>query len=313
MEKNKTLTIGIFGQLEQAKQAQQVILAMTEDIKNWPNEQDLKLVGLDCYEFCLPPEGRDFLQGFFRQVDQELRDLYDVRLILPKEKDKNKVGYLAGHIKQVGRAYQHVQDVLQELKVGASDIKIEGLKRIEAGRYQFAVIAQKKGLVVGQKGQNLRKIEKNNNVRIMMHERTEGYITIKGHLDDVQDACRDIKDIIDPTLKRTGRDLPQQELLPGLIKMEDHLYKTVLNRQERAMVIGKRGLTIKKLTTKHKVYFHGPKRDENTDDCMIRGNEDGVVAFFNEVQEIIKNEADERTHDGGQRRQPRPLALGDFF
>ncbi|XP_064079405.1 uncharacterized protein LOC135196482 [Macrobrachium nipponense] len=305
--------IGMFGPMEQAKKAYRVILAMMEGIKNWPKEEELKLVGLDCYEFCLPPKGRAFLKGLFRQLDEEIRHLYDVKLLLPQSKDKKDVAYLGGDMKQAARAYRHVQEVLQELKVDSSDITTEGLKRIDAGRYQFEVNAQLKGLVVGAKGQNLKKIEKKHNVRITMHAKTENYITINGHLDDVQEACRDIKEITEPARERKGGNFQPVELLPGLTKIGNRLYMTVLDRKEIAIVIGKRGQNIKKLTSKHNVYFHGPKRNESTDKCTITGDEKKVIAFYNEVHEILKTKRDERSNNQGNRGHPRPIVLGDFF
>ncbi|XP_064078443.1 uncharacterized protein LOC135195862 [Macrobrachium nipponense] len=305
--------IGMFGPLEQAKEAYRVILAMMEDIKNWPKEEELKLVGLNCYEFCLPPKGRAFLKGLYRQLDKEISHLYDVKLILPQRKDKKEAAYLGGDMKQVARAYQHVQEVLQELKLDSSNITTEGLKRIDAGRYQFEVNAQLKGLVVGSKGQNLMKIEKKHSVRITMHAKTENYITINGHLDDVQEACRDIKEITEPARERKGGNFQPVELLPGLTKIGNRQYMTVLNRQEIAIVIGKRGQTIKKVTSKHNVYFHGPKRNESTDKCTITGDEKDVISFYNEVQDILKKKQDERSNDWGNRGHPRPLVLGDFF
>ncbi|XP_064116720.1 uncharacterized protein LOC135222563 [Macrobrachium nipponense] len=308
IEEDQRDYITICGPLKKALKAERVITAMLNDIKNWPKEKDLQLVSLDFYEFALPFEGRHLLLGPKGQAVEEIRRLYDVQLILPKENDNREVCHLGGDLNNVFKAYQHIQGVLQEVSVRHCDIMTEGLTRTGAGKYRLEIDAQHKGLVVGPNGANVRRIEKTHNVKIIMRKKTEAFVIIQGQLDDVEEACRDIKEILRPTLDRRhsrnlqprGTDVTEEQIAQKLTKIGNCFYKTVLDWEERAMVIGKGGQNIKRLTSTHNVTFQGPKMD-NSDVCTIRGQEEDVLAFFDEVLEIIQNKGHQKKrYFGGQ-------------
>ncbi|XP_068229686.1 far upstream element-binding protein 3-like [Palaemon carinicauda] len=160
-----------------------------------------------------------------------------------------------------------------------------------AGYYHFYVDPEHKGLLVGQGGQNMKRIERTYNVSIIIYKKTDGFVTLQGQLEDVVDACQDINADMPQTSQRSygGTGFPEEEIFQGLIKIGNHLYKMVLNRDVRAMVIGRGGKNIKKLIADHNVRFQGPKTNDVSNECTIRGEEDSVIAFYNDAFELIKN------------------------
>ncbi|XP_064116440.1 uncharacterized protein LOC135222253 [Macrobrachium nipponense] len=213
--------ISIFGPLERALDAETMISEMIEDIQNWPKQVDLRLFGFDFYEFDLPLEGRHLaLKG---QVAQEIRRLFKVSLILPKDDDHREVGYLGGDLEQVMKAYEHLKVLLKQVSARGCEITTEGLTTTGADKYRFDVVAKHKGLLVGPNGKNLRTIEDKNNVKIIVHKKTDGFVTIQGLFSNVEAACVDIREAMRPTVFRGenktaqqgGRTFPQEEIIQG--------------------------------------------------------------------------------------------------
>ncbi|XP_064091265.1 uncharacterized protein LOC135204959 [Macrobrachium nipponense] len=307
--------ISIYGPLDKAQRAERIISEMIDNVKDWPTENDLKLVGLDWYEFNLGLESRRHLLALNGQGGKEIKGLFKVDLVLPMEDDQREIGFLGGDLKQVKKAHDHLQFILEEVNVRSCDIKTEGLSRVGPGKYRLEVEAQRKGLLVGRNGDNLRKIEKDNSVRIIVNKKTDDFVIIQGRLMDVEKTCLDVREAMKPTAQRGSgvRNFPEQEIVQGLTKVGDDQYRIILDREERAMVIGIGGQNIRRMTTDHKVTFQGPRKDETSKNCIVRGKEEGAVAFFKEVMEIVKTKGQKRKTDHGPRRSQRKATLGDFF
>ncbi|XP_064079480.1 uncharacterized protein LOC135196568 [Macrobrachium nipponense] len=314
--------ISIFGSLEDALEVERDISKIIDDVKNWPTDDDLKLVGLNFYQFGLPLEGRRFLLGQKGQGAAEVRGLFKVSLILPQEDDEREIGFLGGDLDKVRKAHAHLKFILEEVSVDSEEITEQGLTRIGPGKYRFDVDGKQKGLLVGYQGGNLKKLEKENNVTIIVHKREEDYVTIQGRLSDVEDACLEIRKAMKKPLPRgqaARGEETQEEIVTGLTRVGDRLYRVVLDYQERAMVIGRGGENIRRMIGAHKVQFQGPQTKEEGKNCTIRGSEEDVLAFFNEVLEIIKNKGQKRAQDRQTQRQQEPRrtdrkpTLADFF
>ncbi|XP_068229685.1 vigilin-like [Palaemon carinicauda] len=279
------------GPKQNVLRAERRITELIEDVEDFPRDEYIQLMSLDCYGFHLPIQGRIILLAQRRYMMEEVKHLYDVQMIVPTAHDNREIGYLCGDLHQVVQAYKYVQVVLGEITVTDGELIMEGLHRVVAGYYRFYVDPEHKGLLVGQGGENIKRIERTYNVSIIIHKKTDGFVTLQGQLEDVVDACQDISADMPQTSQRNygGTGFPEEEIFQGLIKIGNRLYKMVLNRDERAMVIGRGGKNIKKLIADHNVRFQGPKTNDGSNECTIRGEEDSVIAFYNDALELIKN------------------------
>ncbi|XP_068233655.1 vigilin-like [Palaemon carinicauda] len=289
--------ITICGPQQNALRAERTITELIEDVEDFPRDQDIQLMSLDCYGFHLPIQGRFLLLARRGFMIEEIKNLYGVQMVLPKAHEKREIGYLCGELNQVVKALKHVQVILEEVRVDDGEVTMEGLHRVAVGKYRFDVDPEHKGLLVGPGGENLKRIERNYNVSIIIQKESEGFITLQGQLEDVMDACQQISEVMKPTFQRgygrteerERRSFPEEEIVRGLAKIGDRLYRTVLDREERAMVIGRGGENIKMMMEEHKIRFQGPKMDDDSNHCTIRRGEEDAIAFYYEVLDIIRN------------------------
>ncbi|XP_068222909.1 uncharacterized protein [Palaemon carinicauda] len=299
--------ITISGPLQNALRAEKRIRELIDEVEDFPRDQYIQLMSLDCYGFHLPIPSRGFLLARRGHMVEEVKYLYDVQVILPKSHEKREIGYLCGELDQVVKAFKHVQVALEKVRVTEEEVTMEGLHRVAAGKYHFDVDPQHKGLLVGPGGENLKRLENQYNVSIIIHKKTDGFVTLHGQPEDVKDACEDINKTMKPkfqrgygrTEERERKVFPEKEIFRGLTKVGDRIYRTVLNREERAMVIGRGGENIRRLMTEHQIHFQGPKMDDDSNHCTIRGCEEDAIAFYNDVLDIIRNKG-HRNRQGQQ-------------
>ncbi|XP_068229472.1 uncharacterized protein [Palaemon carinicauda] len=216
---------------------------------------------------------------------------------------------------------------------------VQGLTKIGERLYRTVLDKEERAMVIGRGGDNIKKMMEEHQIRFQgpKMDKDSNHCTIRGGQEDVISFYYDVLDIIrnkkekniqgrpegakDASPSNYGRkDFPEEEIFQGLIKIGNRLYKTVLNRDERAMVIGKGGENIKQLIAEHNVRFQGPKTNEGSNDCTIQGEEDDVINFYNDALELINNKGqmERKRFDGnegqdGHGRRQGGFTLGDFL